>query len=58
MGLFDFIKNEEYGKDRRRLDAEIAEVTAETRKRQANGLDTDDQDHRDRNLREARGRIN
>lgn len=58
MRLGSFIKNEEYGKNHRQLTSEISEVTAETRKRQANGMDTDDQQWREHNLREARGRIN
>jgi hypothetical protein len=58
MRLGSFIKNEEYGKNRQQLSGEIADVTSETRKRQANGLDTEDQQCREHNLREARGRIN
>lgn len=54
----EFISNAEYGKDRDQLTDEIREVNAETRKRTNNRVDTDDQQWRHRNLREARDRLN
>lgn len=54
----EFISNAEYGKDRDQLTDEIREVNAETRKRTNNRVDTDDQQWRSRNLREARDRLN
>ncbi|OLT22931.1 hypothetical protein BJF78_32705 [Pseudonocardia sp. CNS-139] len=46
------------GKDGRQMDAELRETSAETRQRTNNGLDTEDQDWRTKNLHEARGRLN
>jgi hypothetical protein len=58
MKLSGFIRNNQYGKDRSQLNAEVREVAAETRKRTNNRLDCNDQQWREKNLREARGRLN
>lgn len=52
-----FSTNPEYGRNRSDLDRDIDNVWAETTKRKVNGLDTEDQDARTANLKEARGRL-
>lgn len=46
------------GKSGREIGADLREVAAETRKRTNNRCDTEDQQARTANLREARGRLN
>ena len=58
LRLGTFFDNPEIGKSARRCDAELGEVAAETRKRRVNNNDTDDQQWRARNLRDARGQNN
>lgn len=46
------------GKSSRQMSRELCDAAADLSKRRINGLDTEDQEARLRNVREARGRLN
>lgn len=56
--LYPFSRNPEIGKPARRLDRELDEVEQQLIERAAHGLDTEDQQAREDNLRDARGGLN
>jgi hypothetical protein len=58
MKLGGFFSNGDLGKSPRECADELREVAAETRRRTVNRNDTDDQQWRAKNLRDARGQAN
>ena len=53
-----FSRNPEIGRSASEIDKDLDEVEQETIVRRAHGLDTEDQEAREANLNEARGRMN
>lgn len=58
MKLGKFIQPHEYGKTTQQCTKELREANSIRRKRVSNGLEVEDDNHRVKNLKEARARNN